>query len=43
MLPVIPARFAGVLRRDVTRLADATKGDLHEAAVQLQRAIAATP
>lgn len=43
MLPVIPAKFAHVLRGDVPKLAGATTGALHDAAVRLQRAIATAP
>jgi hypothetical protein len=40
MLPVIAPRVAHALRKDVTTLAGATRGDVHEAALRLQRAIA---
>jgi len=43
MLAVIEPRFAHALRKDVTTLAGATSGELHDAAVRLQRAIARTP
>lgn len=43
MLPVIPPRFAKVLRNDVTTLVGATHGEVHDAAVRLQKALAAVP
>jgi hypothetical protein len=43
MLAVIEPRFAHALRNDVKTLAGATRGDLHDAAVRLQRAIAGAP
>jgi hypothetical protein len=39
MLPVISPRIARAIRKDVTRLAGVTRGELHDAVVRLQRAI----
>jgi hypothetical protein len=43
MLAVIAPRAAAALRNDVTRLAAETSGELHDAAVRLQRAMARAP
>lgn len=43
MLAVIPPKVAHTLRKDATTLAGASRGELHDAAVRLQRAIAVTP